>query len=210
MTDKTSGPLRFIFTILVIALLATGALLLKQRSNLSKIEQEKRDLEAKIESLLSPEALSEITAPTTETPELSSPVEPQPLIPAISTPDVILTFDRASVISTNGILRATLTFKTDSTNALGELFVVARLPDDSGNRIHEILLTPSDTYKNFYKRISDDGKFSAFRTQSGNIREVEMAFEVTGPSTLDVRGTCGIGPFDLNITPELAEITPKK
>jgi len=206
MTNNTSGPLRFIFTVLVIALLATGTLLLKQRSNLSRIEKEKLDLEKKIEALLSPALPSEVVSPTTETPET---VAPQPSIPALSSSDVILTFDRASVISTNGNLRASLTFKTDSTNALGELFVVARLPNDASTTIHEILLTPSDTYKYFYKRISDDGKFSAFRTQSGNIREVEMAFEVTGPSKLDVRGTCGIGPFDLSIAPDLAEITPK-
>ena len=59
------------------------------------------------------------------------------------------------------------------------------------------------------KRVTEDGKFAVFQGIAQNAETLEVSLSVSGSAVADVRGTAGIGPFDLDIGPLEATVTPK-
>lgn len=106
-------------------------------------------------------------------------------------------------------LTAALQFKPDTTNAVqGELWIVVRVPADSAVRVLDIGPTDSTVYTNVGKRVSDDGKFSIFQGRPTTVNPVTIGVTLSGPVTVDVRGTHGIGRFNLQVNADGAKVVP--
>ena len=109
----------------------------------------------------------------------------------------------------DGGLRTTLQFNPSTTDPIGLVAIVVRLPADGDARILD--LNPAGTMKfsDVAQRVSDDGKFAVFQGTPESIAAIEFALSVSGPAVADVRGTSGIGAFDLKVGPTGADVTPK-
>ena len=57
--------------------------------------------------------------------------------------------------------------------------------------------------------MSEDGKFAIFQGTPAETGEVAFDLTVSGASTADVRGTCGIHPFKLELAPGGANVLPE-
>jgi len=104
---------------------------------------------------------------------------------------------------------ATMQFSPNITEPLGIIAVVVRLPKDSPCRILDLAVTGTTELSAVTKRVADDGKFAVFQGQAATAEAVEVALSVSDAVVADVRGTCGIGPLDLNIGPSGASANPK-
>jgi hypothetical protein len=100
-------------------------------------------------------------------------------------------------------------FRATTTDPLGNVTMVVRLPRGGACRILDLNPTDSAALGSAMKRISDDGTFAVFQGTADRMDAVEFALSVSGAVTADVRGTCGIGPFDLAISADKAAASPK-
>lgn len=100
-----------------------------------------------------------------------------------------------------GQLVTTIPFTpADTSKSLEKLAVVFRLPRTSEARIVSVASSDPANYDDVAQRISEDGKFAIF---TGSIRDLKgLAFEVTlsRAEVMDVRGSCGITPFLLDVS----------
>jgi type II secretory pathway pseudopilin PulG len=110
---------------------------------------------------------------------------------------------------TEGGQRVTMKFTPTTTEPLGIIALVVRLPRDSASRILDLAPEGSMAFANVSKRISDDGKFAVYHGTPESIAAIEFALSVSGTAVADVRGTCGIGAFDLSFGPGGTTVTPK-
>lgn len=110
-----------------------------------------------------------------------------------------LEFVNATVAAVADGLQAVMTFHPTVTDPLGIVAVVVRLPKSGDERI--LAFSPGGNLKfaDIAQQISSDGKFAVFQINAEAVEDLELLLTVSGPVTADVRGTCGIGPFDLSI-----------
>jgi hypothetical protein len=108
----------------------------------------------------------------------------------------------------NGLV-TTMRFSASKAGPLGILALVIRLPRDGDATILDLAPVGSTTYADVAKRVSEDGKFAVFQGTMGEATDAQFALSVSGPATADVRGTCGIEPFQLDIQPTGAKIRGK-
>lgn len=107
--------------------------------------------------------------------------------------------------STNGI-RATMRFTATTEDALGIIAVVVRLPRDGEARIVDLAPMGEAQFSDVSRRVSPDGKFAVYQGTAGKLRALDIALTVSGETVADVRGTCGVGPLTLAVSPGGAEI----
>lgn len=119
-----------------------------------------------------------------------------------------LAFAGADVKTIHEGLVVALRFNPETTNALGEFDLVVRIPKGNSARILD--LTPDDvsTFTEVSKRVSADGKFAIFQGTPQRAGAMQFGLSVSQPTTADLRGTCGIEPFELDIQP--AGATPRR
>lgn len=103
-------------------------------------------------------------------------------------------------------LKATLRFTPTTTDPLGVVAVVVRLPRDGDSRILDLGQSGGEAMGKLFKRVSEDGKFVVFQGTAEAVSALEFGLTVSGPATADVRGTCGIGPLSLVITAQGAQV----
>lgn len=103
-------------------------------------------------------------------------------------------------------LKATLRFTPTTTDPLGVVAVVVRLPRDGDSRILDLGQSGGEAMGKLFKRVSEDGKFVVFQGTAEAVSALEFGLTVSGPATADVRGTCGIGPLSLAITAQGAQV----
>jgi hypothetical protein len=231
-----SSSNRFISAVLVVGLVVLSAMLWRQRAALSRMEKENKLLLEKGQALqhgrVPANALSEpaesgqaensavAPAPTEPAPSAQasqSVARPEPSEDLVPTPTGLAPAPRSSglalagtrVAPIEGGLRATMQFNPTTSEPLGIVAVVVRLPRNSESRI--IGLEPADSakYSDVSKRIAEDGKFAIFQGTLESVSSIELALSVSGEVTADVRGTCGIGPFDLSVGPSGTSVSPK-
>lgn len=96
-------------------------------------------------------------------------------------------------------LVASMNFAASSNTPLEQLALVVRLPKTSDARI--LNLEPSDpsNYEGTQKRIAENGKFAIFMGTMKNASAVSFNLALSGPETVDVRGSCGITPFMMKV-----------
>lgn len=120
-----------------------------------------------------------------------------------------LTLTGAHVVPFEGGLKATVGFSATQTDPLGIVAVVVRLPRAGESRILDLDSAGSMQFSEVVKRVSEDGKFAVYQGNALAAGTVEFALSVSEPAVADVKGTTGIGAFDLEIGPGAATVTPK-
>lgn len=113
------------------------------------------------------------------------------------------------VVPAEGGLRATMKFTPTVSDPLGIIDVVVRLPRDQEARILGLDAIGEARFSDVAQRVSEDGKFALFHGQLESGATVEFALTVSGEAVADVRGTAGIGPFDMVIGPNGTTTRPK-
>jgi hypothetical protein len=120
-----------------------------------------------------------------------------------------LTLAGTHVMPIAGGLQATLQFHPTPDEPPGMVALVVRLPRDSASRILDLDTFGSAPLSEVSRRVSEDGKFAVFQATADTAAPIAFALSVSGAVTADVRGTTGIGPFDLEISPLQANAVPK-
>ncbi|MEI7901543.1 MAG: hypothetical protein WCK89_14930 [bacterium] len=200
---KTKLPPRAsIFIILtLICIVALFVILLKQRTDLAQIKKEYGQLREQNAGLqknlaLSPAQPSPLSvAPAQAQPPQTTPL-PKPLPEAEPNK---LTLTSTLITATPNGLVATLHFTPGKTGPLGLFALAIRMPKNSNARILGLEPVGPATYSDSSKELSADGKFAFCQGTLGDEKDVQVALSVSGPTTVSVRGTCGIKPFELAI-----------
>lgn len=120
-----------------------------------------------------------------------------------------LTLAGTHVMPIAGGLQATLQFHPTPDEPPGMVALVVRLPRDGAIRILDLDTFGSAPLSEVSRRVSEDGKFAVFQATADTAAPIAFALAVSGAVTADVRGTTGIGPFDLDISPLQANVLPK-
>ena len=108
-----------------------------------------------------------------------------------------------------GGLSTTMRFTTRKTGPLGLVAMAIRVPKNVDARILDLAPVGPATYSDDSKRVSEDGKFAFYQGTLGEETNVQFALSVSGPATANVRGTRGIGTFQLEIQPTGANVRGK-
>lgn len=118
-----------------------------------------------------------------------------------------LVVSKVSAQSTaNGVVSTLRFSSTDKTKPTERLALVVRLNRLSDARI--IGLDPVDpaNYADATQRIAEDGKFAIFQGTIKDSDQVAFNLALSSPDTADIRATCGIAPFLLDVTSSAATI----
>lgn len=181
------------------------------------LQQENEAMRAEL-SRLRAAAAPVVPPATSETPAPVAPAEQPAVVPV--RPTTVLTptgeappprFDGLKLAGTHVVpvpegLKATMRFTPTTTEPLGVVAVVVRLPRDGEARILDLGQAGGDAMSKLFKRVSEDGKFVVFQGTAEAISALEFGLTISGPATADIRGTCGIGPLSLNITAQGAVV----
>ena len=112
-----------------------------------------------------------------------------------------LVFGGAEVTPISGGLLATLQFKSTKTGPLSELFMAIEVPKASSGKILDLHPGGANATAHCSKRVLHDGKMAIFQCLPGDAQTIQLGVSVSGPVTLDLRGSCGLTPFQLDIAP---------
>jgi hypothetical protein len=229
------GKFRLIYIGLgVVALMAIGLLWAyqQQRSEIQRIHQEKDALSVEVERLrlerVQEPAPVESIAPAAGVPVMPGNDEPAEewvefTAPSARAPDVVPTptgYARAPRSSglvlaetraepIEGGLRAILRFTPTDSQPLGIVAITVRLPVGSESRILGLDAVGDMTFTDVSGRVSDDGTFAVFHGTAAGTGLVGFALSVSAPCRADVRGTTGIGPYELDIDSSGATVVAK-
>lgn len=146
-------------------------------------------------------------------PETAAPATPPAAAPSKPAEELVLTptgnappprseglmLAGTHAVPMEGGIRATMSFSPTSTNPLGIVAVVVRLPRDGESRILQFGPSAAALFGDVVSRVSEDGKFAVFQGTAQKLDALELALAVSGAAVADVRGTCGIGPLKLDV-----------
>ena len=227
MNDVPSSPRRGSWIIPVVGLVVLGLFWLEEK-RIRDIRAEKDAAAPATEpvraapAVVAPAPAQTITAASAET--NSGPVEiPVPAEPVASTPAQVMTpTGMAPAPAAKGLvlagthatpiaggLRASMRFNPTTTEPIGLVTVVVRVPKAGDARILDIEPLGNMVYGDVAKRVSEDGKFAIYQGTPQSVSALEFGLSVSGDTVADVRGTAGIGPFDLTINGSGATARPK-
>ena len=229
MTNGNANSSRLLLAILIAVSLGITIYALRQRSEARRLKHETERLEEQIRAQSNAPAVR----PDTTTPDVSSPnTQPMPATQPVETaapaappkPQMVLTptgmapapgwtgltLAGTHVAPVEGGLKTTMQFNPTTTDPLGIVAVVIRLPRDSESRIIGFEASDRESYSDVAEQISPDGKFAVFQGTQSEAKSLEFSLTVSGDAVADVRGTVGIGPFDLRISGTGATVTPKQ
>jgi hypothetical protein len=96
-------------------------------------------------------------------------------------------------------LTTTLLFHPTKSNSTYEVAFLARVPKTSMARILDLKPVDATPFENPEKSVNASGKFAIYRGFFRSAAPVAFQLTVSEPVTVDVRGTCGIGPFKINL-----------
>jgi hypothetical protein len=233
MPTPTLSRNALIQALLVVGLAILALALFQQQDSLKALRAENEKLARENQALQqAPAPAGEAAAtqadsetPATPLPVPETPAETAPEVPAVpaerpTVPTITgfapeprtsgLQLDGTSVAPVSGGLQATMRFNPTITDPLGVIAVVVRLPRESTSRILELTPAQKEKFKDISQKVSDDGKFAIFHGTMDTAEAIDLTLSVSESAVADVRGTCGIGPFDLNVGPSGATATPKQ
>ena len=220
---------RVVLVALAAIVAALAVVVVTQRKAANELRERNEELAAQLRRESS-ETLSDaspsvtVAAATTEEPTPAMPAAtdvtnaPPAQPPTVLTPSGEATPPSWSGLSlagthvspTEGGLRATLQFNPTTTDPLGIVAIVVRLPRGGDARILAFEPGDASAFANVVQRIAEDGKFAIFEGSVGEARSLQFSIAVSAETTADVRGTAGIGPMDLRIAASGATATPKQ
>jgi len=123
--------------------------------------------------------------------------------------DGLALVDTHTTVSDGVGIRTVLKFDPTVSDPLGVIAVVVRLPKSGAARVLDFSPGGNMKYSDIFSRVSEDGKFGVFQIVAESLENFEVMLTVTEPVVADIRGTCGIGPFDLTIGNDSAEAVSK-
>jgi hypothetical protein len=206
MLTKPNARLLLIITLLVGVVLLSA--LWRQRSDLAQLKHDYRRLaeqnQALQQALQQSRAAIERMAPAAPAAPTTGFTTAHPPPPAAA-PNQLL-WGGAEVQPIPGGLLATLQFNPTQTSPLGEVYVAVQLPNNSPVKILDLTPQGATVFAHSGKRVLRDGKFAIFQGTPNAGSAIRLGLSVSGPATVDVRGTSGITPFKLDIAPTGATV----
>jgi hypothetical protein len=119
-----------------------------------------------------------------------------------------LILKEASVKTVADGLVATMNFSSSSNTPLELLAIAVRLPKTSEVRILNLEPTVPDNYNNAQKRVSPNGKFAIFMGTMKDPRATGFNLALSGAETAEIRGSCGIKSFMMEVNSSGTTIQP--
>ena len=119
-----------------------------------------------------------------------------------------LILKEASVKAVADGLVATVSFSASSNTPLELLAIVVRLPKTSDVRILNFEPTVPDNYNNVQKRVSENGKFAIFMGNMKDPSATGFNLALSGAETAEIRGSCGIRSFMMEVNSSGTTIQP--
>ena len=159
-------------------------------------------------TLDNPEPATIQDAATSTPPAEHMVMTPSGLAPAPRDSGLVLKGSRAVSVDSGG-LGAQLDFDHAVDEPVGIVALEVRLPNGSDSRIVRCEVVSDAPLANVMTRISDDGKFAVYHGTAMQAGPFSLNVEVTAPVVADVRGTAGIGPYDLQFTTGGLEVLSK-
>ena len=205
MLTKPNARLLLIITLLVGVVLLSA--LWRQRSDLAQLKHDYGRLAEQNQALQQTlqqvrAAIARMAAAAPAAPTAAVATAHPPPAPAPNQ----LQWGGAEVQPIPGGLLATLEFKPTQAGPLGEVYVAVELPKTSPAKIIALAPQGATAYAHSGQRVLRDGKFAIFQGTPNAGSAIRLGLSVTGPATVDVRGTCGITPFKLDIAPTGATV----
>lgn len=120
-----------------------------------------------------------------------------------------LTLEETKATPIKGGIKASMKFKATTKEPLGVVTVVVRVSPDESAQILDLGVGDESKFQGVVKRVLPPGKFAIFEGRAEQLENVQIDLSVSGTAVADVRGTVGIGPFDLTIEPDQAIARPK-
>lgn len=206
MLTKPHARLLLIITLLVGVVLA--AALWRQRSDLKQLKLDYGRLAEQNLALQQTlqQARAALARMATASPATPTTAVATAHLPAPAAAPKQLIWGGAAVQTIPGGLLATLEFKPTQPGPLGEVNVAVELPNNSPAKIIALAPQGATVYASSAKRVLRDGKFAIFQGTPNAGSVIRLGLSVSGPATVDVRGTCGITPFKLEIAPTGATV----
>jgi hypothetical protein len=129
---------------------------------------------------------------------------------AVNTPERSnsLILKEASVKAVADGLVATMNFSASSNTPLELLAIAVRLPKTSDVRILNFEPTVPDNYNNVQKRVSENGKFAIFMGNMKDPSATGFNLALSGSETAEIRGSCGIKSFMMEVNSSGTTIQP--
>lgn len=220
MTSSSSRPLAIGLSLAVAGLLGIAYVRQKNEADRIRAENEalRRQVEQQAAGTSARAALAALHTTATLPPETDGaavsgdPATVAAPVPEVS-PELVLTptglaaeprtdgldlVDSSAVETASGI-RTTLRFLPTISEPIGIVAVVVRLPADAPATIQDIQMTGGMKYAEVAKRVAEDGKFAVMQIHAEMVEDLQVQLDLSGPAVADVRGTAGIGPYDLQI-----------
>lgn len=129
-----------------------------------------------------------------------APVKPEA---PVEEPETLL-LQQPSIRQTPTGLVARLVFHPTLSEQLSLVALVVRLPGESEAKI--LSFKAATAFSNVKTRVDESGKFAIFQGVPGDLKALEFDLTVSAPVTATVRGSKGIKPFEIIISPDNAEV----
>ncbi|MEI7437163.1 MAG: hypothetical protein WCL16_10210 [bacterium] len=228
---KTKMKYRALIVLPIICIAALLLALWKQQANLSQIKQDYLLLQKQREQLqldltsaradvsrrqLAPSQAHTQAAQDTQdhslddsTLQLSAlqPTKLQPETPPPVSEPNRLTLAGVEARPVAGGIEAGLKFTPRTNGPLGHVALVVRMPRNVEAIIIDLKPAGAATFSDSNKTISENGKFACFQGTLGEETNIQFTLSVSAPVTADVRGTHGIGAFQLEVQPTGAKVS---
>lgn len=203
MLNKSNASLLLITTILVGGVL--GLALWRQRSDLKQLKHDYGQLAQKCQALQ--QALQENQIANAHRQPAAPAITVKPVSPSVSVPEINrLVWGGAEVKPISGGLLVTLQFKPIGVRALDEVYIAFELSKSATAKILDLTVPGAAKSAHVGKRVLRDGKLAVFQGVSEGMSPITLGLSISGPAVMDVRGSCGITPFQLDITPASAAV----
>lgn len=96
---------------------------------------------------------------------------------------------------------ATIPFSPTTTEPIGQVWIVAFLPQGADAKILDLSPTSGTTYSTVDKQLSENGWFAAFQGTPQDATNLSFHLAVSKPVTATVKGNAGIAPFEIDLKP---------
>ncbi len=191
--------------VLLVALWHQRSQLMQLKQDYGRLAEQNQTLQLTLQQTRAEvdERLVSMAAVRGKTAALAVPATPLP--PSAPEPKQLV-WGGAEVTPISGGLLATLQFKPTKTGPLGDLFLAVEVPPTTAVKILDLKSVGATPMAHSRQRVLRDGKFAIFQGKPGDGNVIKLGVSVSGPVTVDVRGSCGITPFQLDIAPTGATV----
>lgn len=208
MIENKHLKTRLFLAIAGVGLMLLLLLLWKQQATLNQLKDDNRRLQEQNLGLLNNSLLPQ---PVATNPAIAPPAPPSEPVPPESTPAIDahapqpeknrLVLSGVDVSQTTNGLVAIMKFKPSKSGPLGLVAMSVRLPPNLNSTIQSLKPLGPAQYTESESTVSEDGRFAFFQGTLGDEPDVQIALGVSSAALAFVKGSCGIGGFQLNIQP---------